>query len=66
MSDTKKILRDKLSVAVNENHVLQKKLGEAIEVIKHYDYPDVGITGQTIIKSGCVANDFLETLEENK
>ena len=42
-----------------ENQQLKELLKEACEVIKHYDYPDVGMEGNIIIKSGCVANDFI-------
>ena len=45
---------------------LKAKLKDAEEVVEHYNYPDVGMTGQTIYKSGCVANDYLNKREENE
>ena len=38
-------------------------LREAIQCLKYYNYPDIDETGRGIVKSGCVANDFLNKPE---
>lgn len=38
-------------------------LKEAIQCLKYYNYPDIDETGRGIVKSGCVANDFLNKPE---
>ena len=54
-------LRNGIAKFEDENQDLKAFIKEACEVIRHYNYPDCDETGRSIVKSGCVANDFMNT-----